>query len=206
MKYLNQLSSGRSTRCLLFLTVLGLLTLTSIRSYGQAWPACNPCPTTIPPTTVAWTSGSVVVSLQLCPTGPPCTVKICYCFRETSPGNQDYTVSSIMIDGCPGCYPNLDSVISIVFTWVRVNNPMGFKCKLPCPFNTIWAEIVASCWSVTVVNGITVYQPCSGLAYCNTPWTVCCDPTTGARTYTRGTTVMTGTCTITPNCTIITCP
>lgn len=199
---------GRSFGWLLALSVFCMLSITSIRSYGQTWPACDACPTTIPPTTVAWTSGSVIATLQLCPPpAPACNVKICYCYRQTSTGNNDITISSIMIDnsgGCADCNPDLQTVVDQAFKWILDHNPMGFPCP-PCPTTTnYWSEIRGQCWQVTTVSGIKVYKICGGLAYCNTKWRVCCDPITGAQTRTKTGTVVTGTCDA--GCLTVTCP
>lgn len=154
------------------------------------YPPCPPCPTSAPPTNVAWTSGSYITVITIGST--QCTVRVCYCTRTTSPGNNDFTVTSVAT-ATPGCFAGLSTqdIVDAAYDAVLNDNPMGFPCP-PCPNTTrYWQEARGTCWSryVDPVTGVEIAEMCSTTGWCMTPIFVCCDPTTGARTNNRGTTV-----------------
>src|SRR5256885_15863826 len=55
---------------------------------------CPACPTDVPPTNIPWNSGAYTTTLTV--NGVTCEVTICYCYRETSPGNDDYFISRVV--------------------------------------------------------------------------------------------------------------
>jgi hypothetical protein len=144
---------------------------------------CPPCPTNAPPTNKPWTSHGPVQMLI-----GDCDLYVCYCTRETSPGNHDFTVTQIQISSCPE-----DAVATIddVLDFMRDTNPMGFPCPpcIPPGYENNWREVQGTCWkSITDPDGTRYLQQCDNAGWCMTPYRVCCDEN-GVRQYIQGATV-----------------
>lgn len=188
---------------------LGVTTLflTTNRLIAQTWPGCPGCPTDAPPTSVGWSgSGSYTTTMSFDGVHV-CTVHVCYCTRTTSTGNNDYTVTAVMISpaGCQGTATTA-VIIDDVFKDMKDNNRMGFPCP-PCPNTTnYWREVRAGCWNhfVDPNTGIDVWEICATHKWCMTPFQICCDPVTGQRHEIQGATVVVGTCD--PDCEPANCP
>jgi hypothetical protein len=161
--------------------VLCCSTLLSSAALSQCvYPACPSCPTDVPPTTVPWNSGSYLCSLTI--NGHSCAVKICYCFRETSPGNDDYYIAAVMIcdPSCPGGAIDYTALWNQAMDTIFNANPANFPCP-PCPStNRVWREVRTSCVrdhlvQVDPTHQVEVIEPCDGHGYCYTSYYVCCD-------------------------------
>ncbi len=193
------------------LSTFFLLLSIFISDVGRAqWPPCPGCPTSVPPTTIGWTSGSYIVAIDLgC--GTPCNVQVCYCYRATSSFAFDYTITQIAWPA--SCCPSstLQQVIDNVWIDLLNRNPAGFPCPA-CPSTVdYYREVNALCWSTDVIfnqdlsNYMNVAKPCSSSdAWCLTKMNVCCDPVTGAKTFTWIESIIRGYCN--NNCNQISCP
>jgi len=147
-------------------------------------PCTTPCPTDYPPTTIPF-NGPFSYETYL--NGDDglnhgCYVEICYCTRETSPGNNDFVITDVIpLDGSGCDTTTIASYVDDAYQDLLLNNPMGFPCP-PCgdTIQNYYHEVKGSCWHIVEPNPINGYyhphvQQCSSYFWCMTPYRICCD-------------------------------
>lgn len=162
---------------------------------------CPPCPTDAPPTNIPWTTNGGWFNIN------GCDIYVCYCTRETSPGNHDFVITQMQIGGGNTCPGDIDSLLTMVNKYFVEQNPMGFPCP-PCQppsYENNWREIRASCWG-SPPDDPRVFYYCSATGWCMTPFRVCCDES-GTRQWIEGATVALTTADCRASgCTEVACP
>jgi len=179
-------------RCkVLFLPLLLLLSTALFQSPAFAQAPCPDCecpPVPIDdaqhnPTPIPWNAGDTCVDLY----GDGCMYKICYAFRQTSANNFDYMVTQVCFsEGCePADSSDILQIIHDASWFIMQSNPSNFPCP-PCPGGNIeWIENQVSCWKYVILpTGGKKISMCSNHGWCLHAYKVCCNPTTGQKTFT----------------------
>lgn len=202
----NKIISNRiATWAAMALLCCGTIFISS-KAEAQWPPACScSCPTDVPPTTVPWTSGSYVTTLTF--GSSVCNVEICYCTRQTSPGNDDYFIACIIFQTA-GCYGSASptDIWNQAMDSIYQANPANWPCP-PCPSTSlVWQEVRTGCESSTInPDGTETLAPCGGHGYCFTSYYICCPITGGPRHVTFGWQSFSN-YTCDPGCNPINCP
>ncbi|MGI0134452.1 MAG: hypothetical protein ACREBW_05795 [Candidatus Micrarchaeaceae archaeon] len=144
---------------------------------------CPPCTCPPPPiddynhdtTTIPWQDSSVCVNID------GCEVKICYIYRQTSPGQFDYGIDQIC--WWATCATDSATLLKDASHWLMNNNPSHFPCPT-CPSSDIeWNENFISCWQyyfyidLATDSVVKVLTPCPQHGWCINGYLVCCDKT-----------------------------
>jgi hypothetical protein len=156
---------------------------------------CPDCECPIPPvddaqhnpTPIPWIAADTCADLY----GDGCMYKICYAWRQTGPNNFDYMITQVCFsEGCePGDSSEILQILHDASWFIMTSNPKNFPCP-PCPGGIIqWTENFVTCWKYVVVTTPTgAYKKiamCNEHGWCLHAYKVCCNPTTGVKTFTH---------------------
>jgi hypothetical protein len=177
----------RSLGLVLLLVTLGTVIAPNVSHSQCAFAPCDPCPTDVPPTGISWSS-SGFVDMFINVNGTYCYARVCYCARETSPGNDDYYIGSIQFcdPSCAGSSFDVTDVWNQAADSLMILNPASFPCPV-CPSTSrTWREVRTSCVHSEIVQISPTQQvlrisPCAGHGYCYTSYFVCCNAEGGGR-------------------------